>query len=86
VNIPSAAAIGNVAFGYTGGTALTVTLGVAVPALGTSLFTNVETAKSVTLRIPSGANGGYGGAWNGTAAIKDGFVNDYIENHDTIKV
>ena len=68
VSLPTATGIGTGAFISTGAKALTVTLGVAAPSLGTNLFHNVSAAKAVTVKVPSGATG-YGelpGTYTGT--------------------
>jgi hypothetical protein len=58
VSLPAATSIGNSAFSYTGGTALTVTLGATAPTLGADLFENyVSVPKTVTVLVPSGATG-----------------------------
>jgi hypothetical protein len=68
VSLPAATSIGGHAFGNTGSKrALTVTLGSAVPMLGTSLFFGVSTTKSVTVRVPSGAD-----AWKGKTGTFSG--------------
>ena len=66
VSLPMAVSIGGEAFGgsYYGGhysAGLTVTLGPTVPTLGPDLFIYVE-AKTVTVRVPSGATG-YDDKW-----------------------
>jgi hypothetical protein len=61
-NFPLAASISKSAFGGTGGNSLTVTLGSAAPTLGSTIFINVTTAKTVTVRVPSGATG-YDSVW-----------------------
>jgi hypothetical protein len=71
VSLPKAASIGQSAFSGTGAQALTVTLGSTVPTLGIDMFSNITDAKTVTVKVPSGALGdsplGYGplptGAW-----------------------
>ena len=52
-SLPAATSIGNTAFANTGTGNLTVTLGSTVPALGKVMFGGG--AKSVTVRVPSGA-------------------------------
>ncbi|MDR2110316.1 MAG: leucine-rich repeat domain-containing protein [Spirochaetaceae bacterium] len=59
VSLPSAASIGRDAFAHTSGTALTVTLGSTAPTLERQIFYNVTEAKTVTVKVPSGA-AGYG--------------------------
>jgi hypothetical protein len=55
VNLPVATTIGNRAFGFTGTTELTVTLGAAAPALGMDMFFDVTGTKPVTVKVPAGA-------------------------------
>jgi hypothetical protein len=93
VSLPLAASIGYNAFSSTGPASLIVTLGAAVPTLGTDMFSSVSAAKNVTVKVPSGAtgygsspantadsnwgNGFRGGGWDGAAAT-GGAVNSYI--------
>jgi hypothetical protein len=60
VNLPEAATIGESVFSDTGNHALIITLGNTAPALGREMFYNVTSAKTVTVRVPSGA-----AAWSG---------------------
>jgi hypothetical protein len=60
VNLPAATSISSNAFRGTHGTLLTVTLGSAVPTLASSIFVDIDTAKNVTVKVPSDA-----AAWNG---------------------
>jgi hypothetical protein len=57
VNLPAATSIGSWAFAYTGDTALTVTLGAAPPSVEMAMFLSVSAAKTVTVKVPSGATG-----------------------------
>jgi hypothetical protein len=57
VNLPAAKSIGNTAFGQTGNTSLTVTLGKTPPTLGQQMFYSVSSAKTVTVLVPSDATG-----------------------------
>ncbi|MDR0637351.1 MAG: leucine-rich repeat domain-containing protein [Spirochaetaceae bacterium] len=57
VNFPEATSFGDFVFGNTGGIALTVILGSAVPTLGKNTFNEVTTAKPATVKVPSGATG-----------------------------
>jgi hypothetical protein len=57
VSLPAATSIGNYAFGDTGGTPLTLTLGVTAPTLGANMFYDVTADKAVTVKVPSGATG-----------------------------
>jgi hypothetical protein len=94
VDLPVAVNIGSVAFGSTGTTALTLTLtlGPVAPVLGANMFNGINAAKTVTVKIPSGAtgygfsptdtvtanwgNGFRGDGWNGS--MTDGTVNSSI--------
>jgi hypothetical protein len=71
VNLPAAASIGYRAFSNTSTQALTVTLGNTVPVLGTDMFLYVNTAKSVTVQVPSGV-----AAWNGKTGTFSGSGTD----------
>jgi hypothetical protein len=62
VSLPAATSIGDHAFSYTGDTGLTVSLGNTAPGLGTPMFGGVYVAKTVTVKVPSGATG-YNSAW-----------------------
>jgi hypothetical protein len=82
-DLPAVTSIGSGAFGNTGGTSLTVTLGSTPPTLGVDMFSLVSAAKTVTVAVPFGAagygssptdtttgswgNGFRGGGWNGSA-------------------
>jgi hypothetical protein len=58
VSLPAATSIGKYAFCETGTTALTVTLGSTAPTLGYSMFGNIYSAKTVTVKVPA-TNSGY---------------------------
>jgi len=60
VSIPAAISIGTNAFWDTGTTALTVTLGATLPTLGTEIFSDVNSAKDVTVRFPAEGAAAYG--------------------------
>jgi hypothetical protein len=60
VSLPKATSIGTHAFGRTGSTALTITLGSTVPSVGVDMFSNVAGTKNVTVKRPSNAAAGYG--------------------------
>jgi hypothetical protein len=60
VSLPAATSIGGGAFNYTGTGPLAVTLGAAVPTLGTGMSLNGGETKSVTVKVPSDAT-----AWDG---------------------
>jgi hypothetical protein len=93
VSLPNAASIGSGAFGNTGSTALTITLGNTIPTLGISMFDVVSSAKTVTVKVPSSATGygtspantttdNWGNAfrgkgWDGTSYLT-GSVNSFI--------
>ena len=57
LSLPAATSIGAQTFGFTGTGALTVTLGSTPPTLGDYMFANVNTAKTVTVKVPSSATG-----------------------------
>jgi hypothetical protein len=74
VSLPAAASIDDYAFSTTGATALTVTLGSTVPLLGDEIFSGVTSAKTVTVRVPSGVLGyGTSPTDNGTVNWGNGF-------------
>jgi hypothetical protein len=73
VSLPEADEIGNRAFSFTGSTALTVTLGSTAPVLGIAIFDGVIAAKTVTVRVPSGA-----AAWTGKTGS---FTTDTATGH-----
>jgi hypothetical protein len=93
VSLPAAQTIGEWAFAYTGDPDLEITLGSAAPTLGTGIFRDVDTSKTVTVKVPSGAtgygssptdittqnwgNGFRGKGWTGTA-FSTGTLNDKI--------
>ena len=56
LNIPAVNAIGDIAFWYSGDTALTITMGMNAPTLGVRMFYN-DNSKTVTIKIPMGATG-----------------------------
>jgi hypothetical protein len=58
-DFPLLTSVGEGAFGETGTTALTITLGGTAPTVGAYMFIWVYVAKTVTVKVPSGA-GGYG--------------------------
>jgi hypothetical protein len=69
LNLPAAASIGTRAFAWTGTAALTLTLGSTPPTLGTNMFNGVDSAKNVTVKVPSGATGyGTPGTYTGADA------------------
>jgi hypothetical protein len=57
VNLPMVTDIGAVVFSSPGGQPLTVTLGTSAPTLETDIFLYVDSAKTVTVKVPSGATG-----------------------------
>jgi hypothetical protein len=65
VNLPAVTHIGDYAFDYTGGAALTVTLGATPPTVGVGIFNGVAAAKTVTVRVPSAALAAYGAPVSG---------------------
>jgi hypothetical protein len=62
VNIPKVSSIGYEAFGETGNTALTITMGDPPPRVGGYVF-NYVIGKTVTVRVPSGAMASYNETW-----------------------
>jgi uncharacterized repeat protein (TIGR02543 family) len=56
LDIPKITSIGNQAFGSTGTTALSITMGSVAPTLGYRMFSS-SAAKTVTVKIPTGATG-----------------------------
>jgi len=57
LNIPEVMSIGDQAFYGTSTTALTITMGGIAPTVGTGMFTNVTSLKTVTVKVPTGATG-----------------------------
>jgi hypothetical protein len=57
VDLSAATSIGMYAFGFTGTTTLTVTLGATPPTVGSNMFNGISSAKTVTVKVPSGATG-----------------------------
>jgi hypothetical protein len=55
VDLPAAEFINQSAFASTGTQSLTVTLGSTPPTLGTDMFRYINSAKTVTVKVPSGA-------------------------------
>ena len=94
LSFPAAASIGDYAFQKTGATALSITLGSTAPTLGLRMFSEVDPAKTVTVKVPSGAtgygssptgtdtvcwgNGFRGGGWKDSAFLSGGTVNSNI--------
>ncbi|MDR0689271.1 MAG: leucine-rich repeat domain-containing protein, partial [Spirochaetaceae bacterium] len=99
VSLPKATSIGDTAFACTGTKALTVTLGDAVPTLGTEMFYEVTDAKTVTVKVPSGASG-YGSSPTDTTTDnwgngfrgrgwRDGDIvknSDYVNSYITLTI
>jgi hypothetical protein len=63
VNLPATVSIGDWAFALTGEKALTITRGSTPPSVGAVMFFNVNSAKTVTVRVPSGAVSSYDTSW-----------------------
>jgi hypothetical protein len=63
VNFPAAADIGDYAFQYTSTGNLTIILGNTPPSLGTGIFDGVNSPKTVTVEVPTGAAVNYDSAW-----------------------
>jgi len=57
LNIPKVTSIGTFAFIYTGNATLSITTGPAAPTLANSIFYGITSAKTVMVKIPSGATG-----------------------------
>jgi hypothetical protein len=73
VNLPKAITFGTYSFASTEtAVALTVTLGSTVPTVGTKTFNNVS-GKTVTIKVPTGAQANYDTAWQNN--FKDGGTN-----------
>jgi hypothetical protein len=68
LSLPAATSIGINAFFATGTKALTLTLGSTPPAVGTSMFSYVTAAKTVTVKVPSAALSAYGPSPTDTTA------------------
>jgi hypothetical protein len=73
-SLPRATSIGDHTFDATGGKALAVMLGSTDPALGSGMFSHVGTAKTVTVKVPSGE-----AAWDGKTGTYSG-GSPYAEN------
>jgi hypothetical protein len=74
VTLTAAESIGNYAFQNTGTQAIVVTMGDAAPRLGQLMFYNVSSAKTVTVKVPSGATG-YAASLPFTVSGSDATVN-----------
>ena len=57
LNIPQVTSIGSDAFSYNETTTLSITMGSAAPTLGDEMFSDITAAKTVTVKIPTGATG-----------------------------
>ena len=57
LNIPKVTSIGMFAFGQAGNTALSITMGSTAPTLAREIFADVTSAKTVTVKVPTGATG-----------------------------
>jgi uncharacterized repeat protein (TIGR02543 family) len=57
LNIPKATSIGMFAFAYTGTATLSITMGPTAPTLDSEIFSYATSAKTVTVKVPSGATG-----------------------------
>jgi hypothetical protein len=82
VNIPKVSSIsGTQAFGHTGNTALTITMGDTPPTVGSNVFEGAW-GTTVTVRVPSGAMTSYDETWveafKGLGTAGYGYVNSYI--------
>jgi hypothetical protein len=62
VSLPLATTIGEQAFSRSDSISLTIILGATAPTVGQNMFNNVSVAKTVTIRVPSGASG-YDATW-----------------------
>jgi hypothetical protein len=94
VNLPVVENIGFAAFSYIGSSALTITMGARAPTLGGFSFNDVFEAKTVTVKVPSGAtgygsspidttannwgNGFRGGGWDGSTIRQSNYANENI--------
>jgi hypothetical protein len=63
VILPKATVIDVGAFSFTGGTALTITLGDTPPTVGSFMFYAVNASKAVAVKVPSGAVSSYDATW-----------------------
>jgi hypothetical protein len=73
LSLPAAKTFGIFAFQVTEDTALEITLGQTAPTVGKSLFINVNSPNSVTVKVPSGAIG-YGsvpGTYSGSGSTQN---------------
>jgi uncharacterized membrane protein len=83
VSLPEATSIGNWAFGITGTTPLTITMGAVAPTVDYNMFLEVAGTKNVTVRVPTNATG-YTSTWQtafkgyGNYGTNHGTVNSYI--------
>jgi hypothetical protein len=57
ISLPAAISISYEAFERTGTTALTITLGQNAPTVEAYMFRDIDSPKSVTVKVPSGASG-----------------------------
>jgi hypothetical protein len=57
LNIPQVTSIGSHAFSYNETTTLSITMGPTAPTLGDEMFDDITAAKTVTVKIPTGATG-----------------------------
>jgi hypothetical protein len=79
-SFPEAASIGAAAF-YTGGAALTITLGSTPPSVESVVFGGEPVSQTITVRVPSSAVTAYNTAWQNEfkgANDYDGEVNTFI--------
>jgi hypothetical protein len=63
VSFPKVTYIGEYVFSYTGGIALTITLGDTPPTVGYGMFSDVYRSKTVTVKVPSSAESSYDTTW-----------------------
>ncbi|MDR2184564.1 MAG: leucine-rich repeat domain-containing protein [Treponema sp.] len=68
VSLPAAKSIGKWVFHGSGAQALTVTLGAARPSVRRDIFSSVDAAKDVTVRVPSGALSAYDSPFDNSGA------------------
>jgi len=57
--IPKVTSIGGNAFSYTGATALVITMGLTAPTLSYQIFNYINSAKTVTIKVPNSSASGY---------------------------
>ncbi|MDR1955864.1 MAG: leucine-rich repeat protein, partial [Treponema sp.] len=80
LDLRAATSLGDGVFEGTGSATLTIILGATPPTVGTDMFNYVTTARTVILKVPSGATGNYTEAW------KNAFKGQGTSGSDTTKI